>query len=600
MPQTKEQTGWQLPSYINFRTGQKELYEVISANPNKKHYAVKLPTGYGKSWCACIAYATLRGQGIVDRALLIVPTDTQRSQYVKGLQEDLAKMGIEYNGIERCDTQQAWVIKKSLRNESDIFVATVQSISSNPGWFFDLMYKNRWLVVADEFHHYGEDNTWGDAIKKLPAQTLLGMSATPFRGDKTATIFGGLKFDVEVSVKDAIEEKALRGIEVYECEYDVTFTSGSDGDPQTVMMSELEQIVADAGLTLTEWELKQKIRYHTKYVHSMLTQAISAWIEYESRYPGQNQILVFAMTCKHAESVTKAINDLAFPGLPKPFADWVGTGEGETEGRTKEQNVKIIEQFQANRLPCLVQVNLAGEGFNNKRCSIGIMLDLIGDTPMKRQHIGRFVRVNPATPNQLAVIFASTDAPCLPLLKALEEETAPEPEDQQKQERDGLREMMEGKQLTIPDLLILDTNLQRVTKSYPYGTLEKTVEAFKSQNPEFASASDEAIAKAVESFLMKVDPIDSVATSEDRRNQISQDVQRAIGRIVNYVLKKRFGSSFPKSAKGDMYRKIHGRYAKTHGLQKTLTEEELRAKYEWLKELTAEVNRGGIPTWLSL
>lgn len=604
MPQGKDQKGWELPSYIDFRKGQQKLYEVIKANPNKTRYAVKLPTGYGKSWCACIAYATLRGLGNVDRLLLIVPTDTQRSQYISGLREDLMKMGIDYRGIEKCDTQQSWVIKKSFRNESEIFVTTVQSISANPSWFADLMSKNNWLTVADEFHHYGEDNTWGEAIKQLPTKTVLGMSATPFRGDKSKTIFGDVPFDVEVTIEDAIKEGALRGIEVHECDYDVTFTTEDDKNPQTVLMSKLPELANEIDCNVSEWEIKRQVRFHTKYVHSILLQAINAWMNYESRYPKQNQILVFAMTCKHAESIAAAINDIAFPGLPEPFADWVGTGSWEDDngipyGRTREQNVAIIERFQNNQLPCLVQVNLAGEGFNNKRCSIGVMLDLIGDTPMKRQHVGRFIRVNPQSPNNLAVIFASSDAPCLPLLKSIEEQTAVEPSNKEKAER-GEINRQDFLQLEIPNLIVLDTQLQTVTKSYPYGTLEKTVQAFKEQTPEFKSASDEVVAKAVEAFMARQMGQQTQLSSEDRRNQVASQVKQAIGRIVNHILHLRFGKSFPKSAKGDLHKKIHGYYIRLSGRQSDLTEEELRAKHEWLKELAESIKDGGIPAWLSI
>jgi superfamily II DNA or RNA helicase len=603
MPQGKDKSGWELPSFVPFRKGQKKLYEVIKANPNKKRYAVKLPTGYGKSWCACIAFATLRGEGMVDRALLVVPNDTQRSQYVQGLREDLDHIAIEYRGIERCDTQQAWVIKKSLRNESDIFVTTVQSIDANPAWFQDLMSKGRWLIVADEFHHYAEDNSWGIAINKLSYDAILGMSATPFRGDNKPTILD-IPFDVEISIQDAITEKALRPIEVHECDYDVTFTAGEDKLPQTVMMSELQALANQEKLSVSDWELKRHIRYHTKYIHSILLQAINAWVNYESRCPGQNQILVFAMTCRHAESVAKAINAIAFPGLPEPFADWVGTGEGDSENRTQEQNANIIRQFQENKLPCLVQVNIAGEGFNNKRCSIGVMLDLVGDSPMKQQHIGRFVRVNPqATRLPFAVIFASADSPCLPLLKDIQEQTRIEVEGNkpmgEKGEGNGTRDFL---QLEIPDLIILDANLQKVTKSYPYGTLENTVEAFKVQTPELRDVPEHVIAKHVEAYMdRKFNQSGGGISSEERRKQVQQQVSRSMGSVVNYVLRIRFGNSFPSTAKGDLHKKIHGQYARTYGCyQNELTEDELRQKHAWLKDLAENIKAGGIPTWMNL
>ena len=596
MSRQQNKHGWKPPSYLSLRQGQKRLYEKLST-VEKNIYAVQLPTGYGKSWCAAIAYATLRGQGRVNRMLLVVPTGTQRSQYIADFEADLSNLVIDYRGIERCDVRVARAIKKSLRNESDIFVTTVQSIRSSGDWFDDLMSKGNWLVVADEFHHYGEDNSWGSAIKELNYSALMGMSATPIRGDKTPTILGDIPFDVQVTVPDAIKEKALRPICGIKCEYDVTFGTADDEDPQTVTLSELSDSLIEGA---SEWEIKCRVRYYTKYVSSILTQAINAWMEYEHRDPGQNQMLVFAMSCRHAESICKTINDLAFPGLPKPFAEWVGTGEGESESRTNEQNRQIIDQFQRNELPCLVQVNLAGEGFNNKRCSIGVMLDLVGDTPMKRQHFGRFMRVNPKAPNQIATIFVSTDSPCIPLLESIEEQTLQDPSGEKNPgNNSGNRDYSCPE---IPDIIIIDTEYKHQTPVYPYGTLESTIEAFKDQNPAAANVPDTEIATMLEQWADKRSGFTKTLTSDERWKQVSEQVNRHVGALVNILLSKRYGKKFPSSAKKDYFRLIHGHYSRyfAKAKQQDLTEDELLAKNAWLQELRAQIVKGDIPSWLNM
>lgn len=598
--QAKNRIRWVPPKSVRLRQGQRDLYEAIRNNPKSK-YAIQLPTGYGKSWCACIAYATLRSMGTVNRVLIVVPTDQQRSQYIEGLREDFPLLGIDINGIERCDNQATWVLKKSLRNESEVFVAGVQSIASNPGYYADLMQKNRWLVVADEFHHYGEENAWGAAIKDLPYEVILGMSATPFRSDNKLTIFGDCHFDVAVSIEDAFKEEAIKRIQTRIGDYSVSWSSLDDPEPQNSLMSELAQDWPD---DVSQYEIKRGIRYYPKYVSEIFLQVLTAWSDYERQWPGQNQILVFAMSCRHAEMITKVINDCAFPGFPQPFADWIGVGDGDTENRSDKENADILKRFQSNELPCLVQVNKASEGFNNKRCSIGLFLDLVGDTPMKRQHIGRFMRVNQKAPGQSSLIFISEDSPCRELLESLDDDFGLSNEEKEKEKR--TRESRDPK-VVIPDILIIDTAFESERVVYPFGSPEAAISKFLEDMPEAAalcegmpeSERDQKLQAVMEGWLKdqhrRANP---PLTSEQRRKQASEQVSRSLGRLAAAILRKRFGRNFPKTAMGDICKSINSRWKRQHGAHAELTESDLQEKVRWLQDLAEAVNNDEIPTWL--
>jgi superfamily II DNA or RNA helicase len=603
LSQVKNQDRWK-PT-VKLRLGQERLYQVVSGT-DKKQYSIQLPTGYGKSWCACIAYAVLRDKGIVDRLLIVVPTDQQRSQYIDGLREDLDALGIRCSGVERCDNQSSWVIKQSLRNKSEVFIAGVQSIAADPGYYSDLMGKGRWFVVADEFHHYGAENTWGGAIKGLSYDVIMGMSATPLRADKRPTIFGDSEFDVEVSIQDAYTEGAIKRIESRIGDYAISWSSLDSPDPQNCLMSELEK---EWGGDISEYELKREVRYYDKYISEIFLQVLSTWSEYESRWPGQNQILVFAMTCRHAEMIAKVINETAFPGFPAPFADWIGVGEGLKGNRSDKENSGILARFQDNKLPCLVQVNKAGEGFNNKRCCIGLFLDLVGDTPMKRQHIGRFMRVNKQAPDQSSVIFISEDSPAKGLLENLEEvfdaAEGKAPQDAAEREKRKVE-----RQLIIPDIHIIDTAFESERVVYPFGSPEAAMNRYIAEAPQKVKdayamlTSDQALEvfKAgcepwlKEQYRKKHPPL----TSEQRRKQASDQVARSLGILISGVLRKRYGSSYPKTAKGDLYKLVNSRWKKMFASHSEMTEDDLKQKNEWVKSLAATINKGEIPTWLNL
>lgn len=597
MSQNQEYSGWK-PSR-KLRKGQRELYEKL-VSTDKSQYLVELPTGYGKSWCACIAYAVLRSKGKIDRCLIIVPTDLQRLQYYAGLQEDLDTLGIQYRGIERCVNGNTWVIKKSLRNESDIFIAGIGSISANPGYYADLMCKGRWLIVADELHHYAQGKTWGDCLNGLDYQVRVGMSATPLRKDGTMTIFGDAEFDVKVSINDAFKEGAIRRFSARIIDYTLTYSTLGD-EPKTALLSELSD---EAEGDVSSYEIRREVRYFSKYVSSIFLLVINQWIEYEGMYPGQNQILVFALSCRHAESIAEVFNNLAFPGLPEPFADWIGVGDA-ADKRSDKENQEILERFQSNKLPCLVQVNKAGEGFNNKRCSIGLMLDMVGDTPQKRQHIGRFLRVNSQSPGIDSVIFISSDHPCRSLLENLEEQMPSTAKD------DGGDSNGSGwsKQLKISDVFIVNTEFHSEKIVYPYGTKEKTIEKFVEQCSSEEKEAIDALPKedaaillsaAVERWVKSLLPQPKPLTSEEARKQVLEQVQRNTGALVNYVLRKRYGSSIPKSAKGDYFKAVHSRWKRQNGGHDNATTEDLVAKNKWLQELSEQISETGLPSWLML
>jgi len=546
--------------------------------------------------------------------LIVVPTTQQRSQYIDGLMCDLEKLEIPFRGIQRCDSQSGWVIKESHRNTSEIFVASVQSIASDLGYFVDLMSKGRWLVVADEFHHYGSEKAWGQCIKDLPYNVILGMSATPFRSDNSLTIFGKPKFDVSVTIASAYGEKAIRKVAVRVSDYIVTYSTQDDPEPQNRKLSDFadEWGSTDSVCSnISDYEIKKGVRYYDKYVSRIMQDAISQWIEYEALYPGQNQILVFAMSCRHAESIAKTINDIAPAsyGFPAPFADWIGVGEGLTGNRSDKENTEILSRFQDNKLPCLVQVNKAGEGFNNKRCSIGVMLDLVGNTPMKIQHFGRLLRVNSDAPDLVAVIFTSEDHPAMSLFDDIE--ATFDEVDNRSDASDKPAAKTREYTPTIPDIFVIDTHFHSERIVYPYGSVEKYLEKFLEAQPDNVRNAytqlpyDQALqifTQGVNAALQKEHEIKHPQlTEEQKRKQVADQVNRNTGMLAGLVLTKLYGKSYPKSAKGDLFKKINIQWKRENCSHSDATIDDLSQKNKWLQSICSDINSTGVvPTWLHL
>jgi len=339
--------------------------------------------------------------------------------------------------------------------------------------------------------------------------------------------------------------------------------------------------------------------------------AINQWSIYEGSYPGQNQVLVFAMSCRHAESIAKTINDIATPsyGFPTPFAEWVGVGEGLTGNKSDKENTEILSRFQDNKLPCLVQVNKAGEGFNNKRCSIAVMLDLVGVTPMKKQHVGRILRVNIDAPDLEAIIFTSEDHPAMPLF--LDIEATFDEVDNSTEMSDKSATRTREYTPTIPDIFVIDTHFDSERIVYPYGSVEKYLEKFIEAQPDSVRNAytqlphDQALqifTQSVNAALQKEhEKKHPQLTQEQKRKQVAEQVNRNTGILAGVVISKLYGKSFPKSAKGDLFKKINIQWKRENCSHSDATIDDLSQKNRWLQSICSEINSTGVvPTWLHL
>lgn len=404
MSQSQNENRWQCPDNIKLRKGQRAIFDIIATRGHiEKENLVVLPTGYGKSFVALIAYKTLKDMGIVDRLLLVVPTNVQQNQYVKNLKSDARLLNIDLVDVVMIE-KDPYEISLSRANKSDVFVTTVQKLA-DVEYYYNLTKTHKWFVVADEMHHYAESSSWTKGFDNLKYERILGMTATPLRKDKKKLLVNK-EPDVFVTVNEAIEEGALRPFRLETGDYEVQITCGYGDDEEILKMSlsDIENEIKLKGYKdISDWELKRQVRYSSKYIGSLFRKSLEVYYQLEALYPCQNQILIFAWTCEHAKQIVHIINEVVDRS---DFAKAIGTGIN-----TEDENEQIVQDYIDNKFPCLVQVNKAGEGFNNPRCTIGIFLNHIGvDTPTLQQQIGRFMRVQKLGSSN-AVIMCGLDHP---------------------------------------------------------------------------------------------------------------------------------------------------------------------------------------------
>lgn len=614
MPQVQDKSGWQPPSNFPLRKGQQQVINLLSdsrsASRKNGQLIAELPTGYGKTVVVCASYALLRQAGIVNRMLVIVPSGEQFTSYLSEIESDMEDLGAPASGALKAISTLS--LKAHKTNQAEIFVTTVQSLSVNADVITDLLATGRWLVAADEFHRYAKDNTWGKSIQSLNSVFTLAVSATPDRTDKGEKAITG-EPDVRVTLKEAVEEGAIRPVVVSASDYALDITLNGETTPRRLSTAELTQELAVSGVDISAQEVKKELRYYSKYLHKAISDAHSKLQQLNFEEDGQHKMLVFAFGVGHAKSICEQFNDLA----GEKVANWIGVqstvtkddGSSVTVGRSEAENERVLKKFKDGEFSVLVQVKKATEGFNDVKCSVLLFLNLTGETVLLKQMIGRGLRrnygVEPSTGRRAVKdkcwIFVSNDHPGLEYMKRLEGDMAdPDDDDDDpgKVHRDPPSEPIYG----LPEFYILDARFSGEELYYPFGedgkvSVNDAVQKARATVPELATATDADI----QAQLRKVFGMEPKAVSTTERIDLVRkkivDAARLLASNVVRVRAARCAGTFPKSLLGDTIRAIHARWIKGNPRLSTdnMTVEELSWKYEWIRKLNNGMKEAADP-----
>jgi superfamily II DNA or RNA helicase len=600
-------TRWQPPATLKLRNGQRQIIDLLNdpnSNPRCRRQLISIMvTGYGKTLGICCSYAALRHAGVVQRMLIIVPSAEQLSSYLEEIEQDMARVGAPVSGAYRAISDLS--LRLHRRNEAEIFVATIQSLSgSGIATVHDLMSSGRWLLAADEFHRYADENTWGEAIKSLSPVFTIAVSATPNRTDRSAKAIEGIA-DVEVSLADAVQEGAIRRVVTHVMDYTVDLTMGGEQVPERFTLSSLSEALggSDKLQDLSQMEIKREIRYHSKYISESLLNAISKLEELNTAQPAEHKMLVFALGVRHAQAICEQIKSVA----PHLQADWIGTQatdrNGNQHGRSDTENETVLARFKRGELTILVQVRKAAEGFNDVRCSVLVFLNMLNESVLLQQAVGRGLRRNFAIPEELdrCHVYASHDHPGLEFFKKLADELA-EPEDESiVDERTGAAGTGGPIIYDIPEFFIVDASFSGEELYFPLGDTampqSQALELVRSSVPQLQQQTDESMLQLIRQAL-GVEP--QVLSTSERIDRAKERITKAVGTLASNVVRiraDRSGGTFPKSMLGDTCKAIHRRWKTLNSGngQSAMTMEELERKYSWIQGLNTSIRSSADP-----
>lgn len=600
MPSPKNSGGFKL------RKGQEKLGEFVAKNLGTGLINVQFPTGYGKTVAFAVAYQQYRESGIANRALVVVPTRSQRRQYERDFSKACAKIGLGIAGVKRVDCDES-TLKYHRTNQAEIFVIGVGKLLQNLGYMHDLMAKGRWFLVADEHHHYGEDMPWGDAVKELMklSERTLAMSATPYRNGGDLSIFGKPTDGLSITLGEAYEEEAIKRIKANIEHYfvDVVDMNGE----MTRITTESLRLNETLPSTLSAWETKQQLRYLNKYLSPMLSSAVACLTRKQIELPGEHQMIVYAMSCRHAQSLAKTIYEV---GLKELTVDWVGVGP---DGRIEQENDAVIDAFKDGKINCLVQVNKAGEGFDVSRASVLVFLNLLGSSPQAEQQIGRGLRRNYAIRNHkddICDIFVPADSDLVELVRGLQELTTPEPDKgKDKEDRESAENVFRLESLPSWQLInaehdrsevlwVIEPNDPRV-----FQVAKQMEKANSSKGKRFNAQDQEFLEDVAQAMTALMRQEHQAQSEDDMLAQAKKSTARAVNVCANNYVKiraKQSGGSYERTLSGDVIKRIHGYWKSRHCGHDAMTLTEARQKYDWVESLNNSLRGGEIPEWLNI
>jgi superfamily II DNA or RNA helicase len=634
---SKEDSGGFVP-----RQGQQELVTYLKTHPLATTVAAKLPGGYGKSIAIALAYAEKRGYGQCNRLLIVVANDSQREQIRQDFKNDCKAVGIEISDIWTFD-REANTVRAHLEDRAEVFVTTIQQVSSTSKSEIDtlsnlLNSKGKWMLAADEYHHYATEKDWGKALQRIVnvCQFTLALSATPDR-DGNPTIFG----DPQISVpyRNGIRERVLKRMRVASYHYAVDVIT-SDGQ---VFRYTTDELLADAASVkdIDTYEERRQIRYSPKYIHPLILHPATRLQAARAATGKKLQMLIRAMSCRHAQAVAEQIRGL----LGDTFnVEWVGTGPN---GRPDDENRRICKEFcppkqlgsivrPEPKIDVLVQVGIAGEGFDSVFVTEIVDLSLVkmnGTANQTKQFGLRGSRWIPGMNEEYQVCHINVPSDH-PLTTLLDESVSSSESDSSKPRSivdwldspgTSIEDLMDGQgdnpQPRLPvdwrdEIRPLDPDalrklIEQTTRNIELMHVNLDNEHFTSWVDKLNTVSsargkqpwDMTNSVDLDIAIQAYKSVATVVAKEQDEQMMLHDIRSrldsAIGTLAFMIVreKQKIDATIERSQPGDVKKLINGKLYTMFGPRNRMLRDELLLVYNKIVEWSQAIRQGDMPSW---
>jgi superfamily II DNA or RNA helicase len=369
------------------------LNDYLTRNP-RDFLAVATP-GAGKTTFALTVAAELLGRRVVDRLIIVAPTEHLKLQWA----EAAARAGLPIDPTYSAGSGK-------ISSDYVGVAVTYAGVGVNPLALRIRTERFRTLVILDEIHHAGDSLTWGEGVREAfePAAKRLALTGTPFRSDINPIPFvsyapgeGGVPTsvaDYTYGYADALADHVVRPVLFLAYSGEMSWRTRA-GD----------EVAASLGEPLTKDMTSQALRTaldpNGSWMPSVLAAADKRLSEVRRHVPDAGG-LVIATDQDSARAYAKLLKGI--------------TGESPTVVLSDEKAAsKKISAFSDDDSRWMVAVRMVSEGVDVPRLSVGVWATTTSTPLFFAQAVGRFVRARkrgeiasvflPSVPNLLS--FAS-------------------------------------------------------------------------------------------------------------------------------------------------------------------------------------------------
>ncbi|WP_370200522.1 DEAD/DEAH box helicase [Aeromicrobium sp.] len=378
------------------RAWQRDAFELYSRREPRDFLTVATP-GAGKTTFALTIAADLMHRGVVERIVVVTPTDHLKTQWA------LAASGL---GI-RLEP----ALSGALAPGFDGYCVTYAGLSVNPNGHRVRIDARKTLVILDEVHHAGDSLSWGDAVQEAceGAVRRLSLTGTPFRSDDSPIPFvtyepqrDGTKqsvADYSYNYGRALRDGVVRPVLFMAYSGQMHWRTRA-GDEVAARLG--EPLTKDA----TAQALRTALDPEGSWMPTVLRAAHRRLLEVRRDIPDAGG-LVIASDQDSARAYARLLTDL--------------TGERPTVVLSDEAGASgRIAEFSASMSPWMVAVRMVSEGVDVPRLAVGVYATTIATPLFFAQAVGRFVRARRR--GETASVFLPSVAGLLALAADLEVE----------------------------------------------------------------------------------------------------------------------------------------------------------------------------------
>lgn len=369
------------------RVWQQRATEAFYAN-TKKDFLVCATPGAGKTRFAIDLANSLLGQGLVDRIVVVVPTDTLRSQWAdaagqRGLHLMPVSQEADYDkrGYVGCVVTYQQLLDKGAKAIRDVTRRTT-------------------LAILDEVHHAGDNRSWGESLRTAVdgAQYRLSLTGTPWRRDAQSPIpfveyndEGTVVVDYAYEYGTAVADGVCRRIEFHAYDGEARWIDPARGkreyrkdDPGVRV-----EFAAKLGANMAEDDVSAALDvvYEPKYewMPAMLRHADAMLEELRTEVPDAAGLVVCERQW-HAHGYANLIEQMTGTRPPVVVSD----PQNDPSGRIARGT---IDGFREGTGRWIVAVKMISEGVDIPRLAVGVYASKTQTPLFFRQVVGRFVRV---------------------------------------------------------------------------------------------------------------------------------------------------------------------------------------------------------------